>query len=84
MQKLTVVLGILALSSANAFADPSCEMVKMADPGWSDIAATNAITGFLLTGMGYTPKVDTLAVPITFGGLKDGQVDVFMGNWMPA
>ena len=84
MQKLTVVLGILALSSANAFADSSCETVKMADPGWSDIAATNAITGFLLTGMGYTPKVDTLAVPITFGGLKDGQVDVFMGNWMPA
>jgi hypothetical protein len=23
-------------------------------------------------------------VPITFGGLKDGQVDVFLGNWMPA
>jgi glycine betaine/proline transport system substrate-binding protein len=34
--------------------------------------------------MGYKAKVDTLAVPITFGGLKDGQVDVFMGNWMPA
>ncbi|MDN5676417.1 MAG: choline ABC transporter substrate-binding protein [Pseudomonas sp.] len=84
MQKLTVVLSILALTSANVYADTSCETVKMADPGWSDIAATNAITGFLLTGMGYKPKVDTLAVPITFGGLKDGQVDVFMGNWMPA
>jgi glycine betaine/proline transport system substrate-binding protein len=34
--------------------------------------------------MGYKAKVDTLAVPITFGGLKDGQVDVFLGNWMPA
>ncbi|WP_460149857.1 choline ABC transporter substrate-binding protein [Pseudomonas sp. S3_A03] len=84
MQKLTVVLGILALSSANVYAEASCETVKMADPGWSDIAATNAITGFLLTGMGYKAKVDTLAVPITFGGLKDGQVDVFLGNWMPA
>ncbi|MBC3254601.1 choline ABC transporter substrate-binding protein [Pseudomonas paralactis] len=84
MQKLTVVLSILALGSANVYADARCETVKMADPGWSDIAATNAITGFLLTGMGYKPKVDTLAVPITFGGLKDGQVDVFLGNWMPA
>ena len=84
MQKLTVVLGVLALSSANAYADARCETVRMADPGWSDIAATNAVTGFLLTGMGYKAKVDTLAVPITFGGLKDGQVDVFMGNWMPA
>jgi glycine betaine/proline transport system substrate-binding protein len=85
MQRLSTVLtvGLLALSSASAFAD-QCETVKMADPGWSDIAATNAITGFLLDGMGYKAKVDTLAVPITFGGLKDGQVDVFLGNWMPA
>ena len=86
MQRLSTVLtvGLLALGSASAFADQSCETVKMADPGWSDIAATNAITGFLLDGMGYKAKVDTLAVPITYGGLKDGQVDVFLGNWMPA
>ncbi|MEB0046112.1 MULTISPECIES: choline ABC transporter substrate-binding protein [unclassified Pseudomonas] len=86
MQRLSTVLtiGLLALGSASAYADQSCDTVKMADPGWSDIAATNAITGFLLDGMGYKAKVDTLAVPITFGGLKDGQVDVFLGNWMPA
>ncbi|MBF4555521.1 choline ABC transporter substrate-binding protein [Pseudomonas sp. p50] len=86
MQRLSTVLtvGLMALGSASAFAEQSCDTVKMADPGWSDIAATNAITGFLLDGMGYKAKVDTLAVPITFGGLKDGQVDVFLGNWMPA
>jgi glycine betaine/proline transport system substrate-binding protein len=86
MQRLSTVLtaGLLALSSVSAYAEQSCDTVKMADPGWSDIAATNAITGFLLDGMGYKAKVDTLAVPITFGGLKDGQVDVFLGNWMPA
>ncbi|MGE8190213.1 choline ABC transporter substrate-binding protein [Pseudomonas sp. NPDC086278] len=86
MQKLSTALtiGLLALGSASAYAEQSCDTVKMADPGWSDIAATNAITGFLLDGMGYKAKVDTLAVPITFGGLKDGQVDVFLGNWMPA
>ena len=85
MVKLSTVVtvSLLALGSASAFAE-SCDTVKMADPGWSDIAATNAITGFLLDGMGYKAKVDTLAVPITFGGLKDGQVDVFLGNWMPA
>lgn len=86
MQRLSTILtvGLLALGSTSAFADQSCDTVKMADPGWSDIAATNAITGFLLDGMGYKAKVDTLAVPITYGGLKDGQVDVFLGNWMPA
>ena len=86
MRKLSTVVtvGLIALGSTSAFAEQSCDTVKMADPGWSDIAATNAITGFLLDGMGYKAKVDTLAVPITFGGLKDGQVDVFLGNWMPA
>ncbi|SEM63789.1 glycine betaine/proline transport system substrate-binding protein [Pseudomonas sp. ok272] len=86
MQRLSTALvaGLLALGSASAGAEQRCETVKMADPGWSDIAATNAITGVLLDGLGYKAKVDTLAVPIIFGGLKDGQVDVFLGNWMPA
>ena len=85
MQMLsTVVSAALLLSATHVYADARCETVKMADPGWSDIAATNAIAGFLLSGMGYKAKVDTLAVPITYGGLKDGQVDVFLGNWMPA
>lgn len=75
---------VLATASLQAWAEQSCSTVKMADPGWSDIAATNAITRVLLEGMGYKAKIDTLAVPITYGGLKDGLVDVFMGNWMPA
>ncbi len=87
MKKLftTLAVGVMSLSSvvANA-ADASCSTVKMADPGWSDIAATNATASFLLEGMGYKTKVDTLAVPIAYGGLKDGQMDVFLGNWMPA
>jgi glycine betaine/proline transport system substrate-binding protein len=86
MMKLstTLAVGFMALGSVSAYAEQSCSTVKMADPGWSDIAATNAIAGVLLDGMGYKAKVDTLAVPIAYGGLKDGQVDVFLGNWMPA
>ena len=86
MQRLSTVVtaGLLMLGSFSAWAEQRCDTVKMADPGWSDIAATNAITSVLLEGMGYKAKIDTLAVPIIFGGLKDGQVDVFLGNWMPA
>ncbi|MCO8162394.1 choline ABC transporter substrate-binding protein [Pseudomonas sp. 21LCFQ010] len=87
MKTLSVALmaSILTLGSVAAQADPqSCKTVKMADPGWSDIAATNAVAGLLLDGLGYSAKVDTLAVPIAYGGLKDGQLDVFLGNWMPA
>lgn len=81
---LLTAAGALALTIGHAQAAESCDTVRMADPGWSDIAVTNAVTSFLLDGMGYKAKIDTLAVPIIYGGMKDGLVDVFMGNWMPA
>ncbi|MCD4864066.1 choline ABC transporter substrate-binding protein [Pseudomonas sp. PLB05] len=75
----------LALVSLSAQAeDQACGTVRLADPGWSDIAATNALTGAVLTALGYTSKVETLAVPIIYGGMRNGQVDAFLGNWMPA
>ena len=80
-----VAASVMVLASAGTYAaEQSCSTVKMADPGWSDIAATNAVATFLLEGMGYQTKIDTLAVPIAYGGLKDGLMDVFLGNWMPA
>ncbi|PAU56501.1 choline ABC transporter substrate-binding protein [Pseudomonas indica] len=88
MKRLNAVLAggcLLAAATFHAQAeDTNCATVKLADPGWSDIAVTNGIATFLLDGMGYQTKVDTLAVPIIFGGLKDGLVDAFLGNWMPA
>lgn len=81
----SVVAVVLTLAAGAASAEDSkCETVKMADPGWSDIAATNAVARVLLEGAGYQVKVDALAVPIIYGGLKDGLVDAFLGNWMPA
>src|SRR4051794_30909900 len=77
---------VLALGSLTATAaDPaSCKTVHMSDPGWTDITSTNAVLGVLLSGLGYTQNVDTLAVPVTFESLKNGQLDAFLGNWMPA
>lgn len=61
-----------------------CRQVRMADPGWTDITATNAFAGVVLGALGYEQKVATLSVPITYVGMKKGQIDVFLGNWMPA
>lgn len=88
MKKFSTTVIALALSltaiTAHADSDAQCTTVKMADPGWSDIATTNAIARLLLESLGYRVKIDNLAVPIIYGGLKDGRVDVFLGNWMPA
>lgn len=76
---------LLAIGTLQAQAeDAQCATVKLGDPGWSDIAVTNGITSFLLDGLGYKAQTQILAVPIIFAGLQKGQVDVFLGNWMPA
>nr|WP_187670132.1 choline ABC transporter substrate-binding protein [Pseudomonas carbonaria] len=64
--------------------DARCATVKLGDPGWSDIAVTNGVARFLLNGLGYRTETPTLAVPIIFAGLHKGQIDAFLGNWMPA
>ena len=38
----------------------------------------------MLDALGYTPDVQTLSVPIGYEALKGGQIDAFLGNWMPA
>ncbi|MDF3936903.1 choline ABC transporter substrate-binding protein [Pseudomonas citronellolis] len=86
MTKLSAVLLAAAVTLAGQARaeDQACATVKLADPGWTDIAVTNGVASFLLDSLGYQAKVDTLAVPIIYGGLRDGQVDAFLGNWMPA
>jgi len=78
-------LAISPASDGAYAAEPgSCTQVRMADPGWTDIDATNAMSGIVLKALGYRQSVANLSVPITYEGLKKGQVDVFLGNWMPA
>jgi glycine betaine/proline transport system substrate-binding protein len=88
MHKLATVFSgglLLAASTFHAYAeDASCSTVKLGDPGWSDIAVTNGIASFLLDSLGYKAQTQILAVPIIFTGMHKGQVDAFLGNWMPA
>lgn len=80
---LLAAAGWLPVSSYAADA-ANCATVTQSDPGWTDIAATNALSGVVLNALGYQQKVQNLSVALAFQGLKTGQVDVFLGNWMPA
>ncbi len=65
--------------------DPaSCKTVKFSDVGWTDITATTAIATEIMKGLGYTPKIDVLAVPVTYASMKNKDIDVFLGNWQPS
>ncbi|MBN3790169.1 choline ABC transporter substrate-binding protein [Burkholderia sp. Ac-20353] len=79
-----ICAAVLCMTAARAAEPQACRDVRMAGPGWTDIDATNAMAGVVLKALGYRQDVSNLSVPITYQGLKKGQVDVFLGNWMPA
>lgn len=62
----------------------ACKTVIMSDVGWTDITSTTALANTVLEGLGYAPKVDLLSVAVTLQSLQNGQVDLFLGNWMPS
>lgn len=77
-----VPLALLA-GAAQAAEPDACKTVRFSDVGWTDITATTATTSAILKGLGYTPTTTVLSVPVTYTSLKNKQIDVFLGNWMP-
>ena len=74
-------VALVALSGA-AFAE-GCDKVIFSDVGWTDITATTAATSLVLEALGYETETKVLSVPVTYTGLAEGDIDVFLGNWMP-
>jgi glycine betaine/proline transport system substrate-binding protein len=68
---------------ANGLDGPSCRTVRLSDVGWTDVTATTATFGVLLRDLGYQPQITVLSVPVTFASMKNKDIDVFLGNWMP-
>jgi glycine betaine/proline transport system substrate-binding protein len=78
--------GMIAAALAACAAGPAaaaCDKVVFSDVGWTDITATTAATTLVLEALGYETETKVLSVPVTYAGLAAGDVDVFLGNWMP-
>jgi glycine betaine/proline transport system substrate-binding protein len=76
---LTSVLALLAAGAAHA----DCGTVTFSDVGWTDITATTAATTVVLEALGYETDIKVLSVPVTYTSMAAGDIDVFLGNWMP-
>jgi len=78
---------LLATAVAFAFTGTAyaegCDKIVFSDVGWTDITATTAATTLVLEALGYATETKVLSVPVTYTGLAEGDVDVFLGNWMP-
>jgi glycine betaine/proline transport system substrate-binding protein len=80
--KTALLASAFAAVAGSAFA-AGCDKVTFSDVGWTDITATTAATSLILQALGYETETKVLSVPVTYEGLASGDVDVFLGNWMP-
>ena len=79
MRAAALSLSLIAGTAAAA----SCENVRFSDVGWTDITATTAVTSEIVNALGYKASTQLLSVPVTYTSLANGDIDIFLGNWMP-
>ncbi|HEV7435457.1 MAG TPA: choline ABC transporter substrate-binding protein [Pseudorhizobium sp.] len=81
---LAGAISLVAFAELAVAAEPeSCATVRLSDVGWTDITATTATASVILKALGYKTDVKVLSVPVTYSSLKNKDIDVFLGNWMP-
>ncbi len=81
---LKYTLSAFAIAAATgASAQDACTEVVFSDVGWTDITATTATTSVILDALGYDVETKVLSVPVTYTAMAEGDVDIFLGNWMP-
>ncbi|MGG7643845.1 choline ABC transporter substrate-binding protein [Rhodovulum sp. YNF3179] len=78
----TLLASAASLAMAGSAA-ANCDSVTFSDVGWTDITATTAATTLVLDALGYETDIKVLSVPVTYTSLAEGDIDVFLGNWMP-
>ena len=81
--KTTLLASAVTFALAGSAFAAGCDKVVFSDVGWTDITATTAATSLVLEALGYETETKVLSVPVTYEGLASGDVDVFLGNWMP-
>jgi glycine betaine/proline transport system substrate-binding protein len=79
----TLLSSAVAIVLAGTAHAEGCDSVVFSDVGWTDITATTAAATVVLEALGYETETKVLSVPVTYTGLAEGDIDVFLGNWMP-
>ncbi|MER8826192.1 choline ABC transporter substrate-binding protein [Mesorhizobium sp. M0938] len=83
---ISMPLCVLALApQASQAAEPEqCRVVRMAEPGWNDLAFTTGVASVLFDALGYKPQSTLLGIDVIYAALKNNDLDVFLGYWDPA
>lgn len=90
-KKRIVRIGLIALLSLLLVATAGCgatnkteskPKLTFADAGWDSIRFHNDVAGFIIEkGYGYPTESTTGTTPVTFTGLRQGDIDIYMEVW---
>nr|WP_319393262.1 ABC transporter substrate-binding protein [uncultured Desulfobacter sp.] len=78
---ITVFMAAI-LTWGTAFAGKAPK-IKIGSVGWTGVTIKTELAVAILDSIGYDAKNLTMSVPITYMALSKGDVDFFLGNWMP-
>jgi len=79
---LLVGTGLTLMGASSAMA--ADQQVNFGVPSWPGITVKTEIARQLLTPLGYQGKAQEIGLQVIYQGLNTGDVDVFLGAWLPA
>ena len=86
MTRRSIASCLIALLATPVMAQEpeTCLSVRLAEPGWNDLALTTGVATVVLESLGYSVRSDLLGTEVIYQALKANQLDAFLGYWNPA
>jgi len=79
---LIVGTGLTLMGTSSAMA--ADKQINFGVPAWPGITVKTEIARQLLAPLGYQSKAQEIGLQVIYQGLDTGDVDVFLGAWLPA
>jgi len=83
-RKLKIVFILLAAALLITGPASAAKEIRLASVSWTGVTVKTELAKTILHTLGYEASSKTLSVPIVYNALDMGDVDIFLGNWMPS
>ncbi|WP_346795407.1 ABC transporter substrate-binding protein [Halomonas sp. Bachu 37] len=81
---LTKLVTGISLATLAATAQADDKTLDFGVPAWPGITVKTEIAEQLLGPLGYDTQANELGLQVIYQGMESGDIDVFLGGWMPA
>lgn len=79
-------IALILLAAALIFTGPAygAQKVHFGAVSWTGVTIKTELGKYILNSLGYDASIKNLSVPIVYKALDMGDIDIFLGNWMPS